>query len=260
MIVDYVSEESKNRDRIGVSHHEASAPLSRRLTFCVEGNIGVGKSTFLDRIIKENEDLNQVTDLVPEPVEKWQDCTHESIGGVLRDPSWDRMMNDDNLNDTKSHNVLNAFYQDPARHAYTFQTYVFITRVLQSYNTAIGKRPFRLMERSVFSDQMIFVRAVHESNWMTNLELNLFRSWFDPVVSQLPGMPSLSLLTFFCHATSSLKDCATHSSSLFIRYGSGRIFVSSCETRNVHETYANKKSFGGSGCGFGISSKFASES
>ena len=195
-IVGYIEAESNNRDKIGVSLHEASSPLSRRLTFCVEGNISVGKSTFLNRIVKESKQLSDVTDIVPEPVEKWQDCTHESVGGLLRDPSWDEMMlknnnnndDDDDAQKEEKHNILNAFYQDPARHAYTFQTYVFITRVLQSYNTVIGERPFRLMERSVFSDQMIFVRAVHESKFMTDLELNLFRSWFDPVVSQLPGM------------------------------------------------------------------------
>ena len=189
-MVDYIQAESIIRDRIGVSRHEASSPLSRRLTFCVEGNISVGKSTFLNRIVKENEKLSEVTDIVPEPVEKWQDCTHESVGGLLRDPSWDEMMlkHDNDTQKEETHNILNAFYQDPARHAYTFQTYVFIKRVLQSYNTVIGERPFRLMERSVFSDQMIFVRAVHESKFMTDLELNLFRSWFDPVVSQLPGM------------------------------------------------------------------------
>lgn len=195
-IVEYVDTESKNRDKIGVSRHEASEPLSRRLTFCVEGNISVGKSTFLNRIVNESKRLSEITDIVPEPVEKWQDCNHESVGGLLRDPSWDYMVkkkNDNNIQEEdeeedESHNILNAFYQDPARHAYTFQTYVFITRVLQSYNTVIGERPFRLMERSVFSDMMIFVRAVHESKFMTDLELNLFRSWFDPVVSQLPGM------------------------------------------------------------------------
>ena len=35
----------------------------------------------------------------------------------------------------------------------------------------------RLLERSVFSDRMVFVRAVHESKYMSDLELNVYNSW-----------------------------------------------------------------------------------
>ena len=156
----------------------------------------------LRRVVGENDALQNTVEIVPEPVEKWQNCAHDSVGGSVRDRSWDSMLgrgkekssivdrsNDDggDTND-ESTNILEAFYKDPQRHAYTFQTYVFITRVLQGYNTATGTKPYRLMERSVFSDQMIFVRAVHESKWMSDLELNLYKSWYDPVVSQMPGM------------------------------------------------------------------------
>lgn len=165
----------------------SSALKQRRLTFCVEGNISVGKSTMLRRVVGENEALRDIVEIIPEPVEKWQNCAHDSVGGSVRDRSWDLML-DREENKNESTNILEAFYKDPQRHAYTFQTYVFITRVLQGYNTATGSKPFRLMERSVFSDQMIFVRAVHESKWMSDLELNLYKSWYDPVVSQIPGM------------------------------------------------------------------------
>ena len=44
----------------------------------------------------------------------------------------------------------------------------------------------RLIERSVFSDRMVFVRAVHNAKWMSELELNVYDSWFNPIVSALP--------------------------------------------------------------------------
>ena len=46
----------------------------------------------------------------------------------------------------------------------------------------------RLLERSVFSDRMVFVRAVHEARWMSDMELDIYDSWFDPVVSALPAL------------------------------------------------------------------------
>ena len=49
--------------------------------------------------------------------------------------------------------------------------------LLQERETQLGARPFRLLERSVFSDRMVFVRAVHEAKWMSDLELNIYDSW-----------------------------------------------------------------------------------
>jgi len=33
---------------------------------------------------------------------------------------------------------------------------------------------------------MVFVRAVHEAQWMSDLELSVYDSWFSPIVSALP--------------------------------------------------------------------------
>ena len=49
--------------------------------------------------------------------------------------------------------------------------------LLQEKETQVGIRPFSLLDRSVFSDRMVFVRAVHEAKWMSDLELNIYDSW-----------------------------------------------------------------------------------
>ncbi|KAI4332330.1 hypothetical protein L6164_017250 [Bauhinia variegata] len=136
----------------------------KRLTFCVEGNISVGKTTFLQRIANETIELRDLVEVVPEPINKWQDVGPDHF------------------------NILDAFYAEPQRYAYTFQNYVFVTRVMQERESSGGIKPLRLMERSVFSDRMVFVRAVHEANWMNEMEISIYDSWFDPVVSCLPGL------------------------------------------------------------------------
>lgn len=136
----------------------------KRLTFCVEGNISVGKSTFLQRIASETLELQDLVEIVPEPVGKWQDVGADH------------------------HNILESFYREPERYAYTFQNYVFVTRLMQERESANGVKPLRLMERSVFSDRMVFVRAVHEAKWMSEMEISIYDSWFNPVVSELPGL------------------------------------------------------------------------
>ena len=52
--------------------------------------------------------------VVPEPVEKWQ-----AVRGAPDAPG-------------PAHNMLDAFYKEPQRYAYTFQNYVFLTRVMQA--------------------------------------------------------------------------------------------------------------------------------
>ncbi|XP_057468996.1 uncharacterized protein LOC130758176 [Actinidia eriantha] len=136
----------------------------KRLTFCVEGNISVGKTTFLQSIANETLELQDLVEIVPEPINKWQDVGPDHF------------------------NILDAFYAEPQRYAYTFQNYVFVTRVMQERESSGGLKPLRLMERSVFSDRMVFVRAVHEANWMNEMEISIYDSWFDPVVSCLPGL------------------------------------------------------------------------
>lgn len=136
----------------------------KRLTFCVEGNISVGKTTFLQRIANETIELRDLVEVVPEPIGKWQDIGPDHF------------------------NILDAFYAEPERYAYTFQNYVFVTRVMQERESSAGIKPLRLMERSVFSDRMVFVRAVHEAKWMNEMEISIYDSWFDPVVSTLPGL------------------------------------------------------------------------
>ena len=105
----------------------------KRLTFCVEGNISVGKTTFLKRIVSDTIELRDLVEVVPEPIDKWQDVGPDHF------------------------NILDAFYADPSRYAYTFQNYVFVTRVMQERESSGGLKPLRLMERSVFSDRMVCI-------------------------------------------------------------------------------------------------------
>ncbi|KAL2467607.1 P-loop containing nucleoside triphosphate hydrolase superfamily protein [Forsythia ovata] len=155
-IKESVDEELKEKN-VNLAHN-------KRITFCVEGNISVGKTNFLQRIANKTLELRDLVEIVPEPIDKWQNVGPDHF------------------------NILDAFYAEPERDAYTFQNYVFVTRVMQERESSGGLKPLRLVERSIFSDRMVFVRAVHEAKWMNEMEINIYDSWFDPVVSSLPGL------------------------------------------------------------------------
>jgi len=115
----------------------------------VEGNIGAGKSTFL-RLIKDR----LACQIVYEPHEKWQNIADKG-------------------------NLLEKFYTDTPRWAYTFQSYAFITRTLAQKNHDLkNPYPIQILERSVFSDRYCFAKNLYESGTMSDLEWTLYLEWF----------------------------------------------------------------------------------
>jgi deoxyadenosine/deoxycytidine kinase len=124
------------------------APREKIKSLIVEGNIGAGKSTFLT-LLKNSLDVQ----VVYEPHEKWQ-----NVG---------------------NHNLLDMFYKDTQRWAYTFQTYAFITRVMAQ--EAYAKKclnAVQILERSVYSDRYCFAKTAYELGTMNALEWKLYQEWF----------------------------------------------------------------------------------
>jgi deoxyadenosine/deoxycytidine kinase len=125
----------------------------------VEGNIGAGKSTFLKLIGKR---LN--AQLVYEPIDKWQNVSGE--------------------------NILEHFYKDTQRWAYTFQTFAFITRVIaQQEQAKTNICPMQVLERSVYSDRYCFAKNCFELGLMTALEWKLYQEWFSWLVENYAPRP-----------------------------------------------------------------------
>ena len=126
----------------------------------VEGNIGAGKSTFL-RLIKDYLSLN----VIFEPHQRWQ-----SVGGTQ--------------------NLLELFYTDTQRWAYTFQSYAFITRIIeQEAQILANPEAIHLSERSVFSDRYCFAKNAYENGFMTSLEWKLYQEWFSWLVDRSLILP-----------------------------------------------------------------------
>jgi deoxyguanosine kinase len=126
----------------------------------VEGNIGAGKSTFL-RLIKDLLDVQ----VVYEPHEQWQNIDGE--------------------------NILDSFYKDKNRWAYTFQSYAFITRIMaQEQADKTSHKFLQILERSVYSDRYCFAKNLFEMGEMTSLEWKLYQDWWGWFVKHYTKKPS----------------------------------------------------------------------
>ncbi len=119
--------------------------------FFIEGNIGTGKSTFLKMIENMKDNRYQV---IYEPVDTWTSFT-----------------------DSSGKNILQYFYDDPKRFAYTFQNTAFISRVEKLKEIDESKKAV-FIERSIWSDKHIFAKNCFESGTMSEIEYKLYLKWF----------------------------------------------------------------------------------
>lgn len=128
----------------------------------LEGNIGAGKSTLL-KIINKKLGLP----IIPEPTDRWQ-----------------------NLN--SSGNLLNHFYQDTPRWAYTFQTYAFLSRTQEIMNSTNNSKykELHILERSIFCDRFCFAKNCFEMGFMTKLEWEIYTELFAWMAQNFSPLPS----------------------------------------------------------------------
>ena len=123
----------------------------------VEGNIGTGKTTFLN-LVQEHVDNVQC---ILEPVDKWT-----------------------GLSDSSGKNILHYFYENMEKYTYSFQSYAFLSRVMLLDLIDYSKE-YVFIERSVYSDKNIFAQNCVQNGTMTEIEWNLYNKWFDWMVGKL---------------------------------------------------------------------------
>ncbi|XP_020943026.1 deoxyguanosine kinase, mitochondrial isoform X4 [Sus scrofa] len=112
----------------------------RRLS--IEGNIAVGKSTFVKLLTKTYPEW----DVATEPVATWQNVQAAGTQKACTSP---------NLG-----NLLDMMYQNPTRWSYTFQTFSFMSRLkvqLEPFPEKLleAEKAVRIFERSVYSDRSL---------------------------------------------------------------------------------------------------------
>lgn len=116
--------------------------------YIVEGNIGVGKSTFLNTMKK----LNPTLEIVPEPKEDW-------------------------TKPIKGESLLDNFYTDPSRWAYTMETLALMRRSRDYIRQDRSTTHTQLVERSIFSGHYCFAQNSNKTGYFSSHEWNLYNAW-----------------------------------------------------------------------------------
>ncbi|KAK5638281.1 hypothetical protein RI129_012577 [Pyrocoelia pectoralis] len=120
-------------------------------TVLVEGNIGSGKTTFLNYFKQQHQNVCALL----ERVEMWKNC-----GG---------------------HNLLLYMYEDRERWGFTFQSYVQLTMLKQ--HTFKTNSPIKLMESSVYSSRYCFVEKMISDGILPSPSASVIDEWFKWITS-----------------------------------------------------------------------------
>jgi len=131
----------------------------------LDGNIGAGKSTLLTEISNRIHDIH----LVDEPVGQWTA-----------------------LKNNEGRSLLELFYEDKKRWAYTFQNCAILTR-LKNIKDAVENLDYTvkgpqviITERSVLTDKYVFAEMLRDSGFIDMLEWDLYDNWFNIFSKQYP--------------------------------------------------------------------------
>jgi deoxyadenosine/deoxycytidine kinase len=120
----------------------------------LDGNIGAGKTTLLESLHEAFPGLV----LVKEPVEDWLQMKNE-----------------------RGKSILQLYYDDPKRYAYTFQHTALMTRI-RNTRQAIASAPENAVvvcERSILTDRHIFAEMLHNDKMLSPIEWDLYLMWYD---------------------------------------------------------------------------------
>ena len=131
----------------------------------LDGNIGAGKSTLLTEIRNRIHDIH----LVDEPVGQWTA-----------------------LKNNEGKSLLELFYEDKKRWAYTFQNCAILTRLknikdaVENLDSTVKGPQVIITERSVLTDKYVFAEMLRDSGFIDMLEWDLYDNWFNIFSKQYP--------------------------------------------------------------------------
>jgi len=122
-----------------------------------EGNIAVGKTTFLHKFEQKLKDLYTyfLVDFLEEPVKKWSSIKNE-----------------------KNEGLLEVFYKDMKRWSYTFQNAAYITRMQDIVEKILrSNKKYIFTDRSLQCDKNVFAKMLYDDKKIDVLEWNTYNTW-----------------------------------------------------------------------------------
>jgi deoxyadenosine/deoxycytidine kinase len=133
--------------------------------FSIEGNIGSGKSTLVKELKKSVPNiLDKKVVYVQEPVNEWS-----------------------KIKDKKGETILEKFYANQHKYAFSFQMMAYISRLALLRNI-VRENPDAIIitERSVFTDKEVFAKMLYDEGKIEEVDYQIYLKWFDEFIEEIP--------------------------------------------------------------------------
>ena len=129
----------------------------------IEGNIGSGKSTLLENLRIHFQNNSKVL-IIKEPIEEWESIKDED--GV---------------------NILQKFYKNQEKYAFSFQVLAYISRLVLLKNT-MKNNPDSviIVERSFYTDKYVFGKMLYDDNKIEDVNYQIYTKWLETFSTDCP--------------------------------------------------------------------------
>jgi deoxyadenosine/deoxycytidine kinase len=134
--------------------------------YTIEGNIGSGKSTLFEHLKIYYQDNSSVV-FLDEPVKEW-----------------------DSICDASGTTILQKFYQDQTKYAFSFQMVAYISRlsilnkvITEHTNSKCETDLIILTERCLYTDRFVFAQMLFDQGKMEQINYLIYLKWFDQFIS-----------------------------------------------------------------------------
>ena len=137
------------------------------LIISIEGNIGTGKSTLIQKIqtfLSEKYPDAKIS-YIPEPVDVWSSVT-----------------------DTNGMTILEKYYENQHKYAFPFQMMAYISRLSIIRKALKEETDIIIMERSIFTDREVFAKMLYDDGKIEEIEYNIYMKWFKEFIGDLPNI------------------------------------------------------------------------
>lgn len=128
-----------------------TSPNKPKLRIAIEGNIGSGKSTFL-------QNMPDYVTKVQEPVSEWLE-----------------------LKDEFEKPLFEHFYEKPSKYSFLLQMNILASRYKTMNDIMNTNSDICMFERSIMTTKHIFVNSLYEMNEMTKMEHDVFNNMYDSI-------------------------------------------------------------------------------
>ena len=135
------------------------------LIVSIEGNIGSGKSTLINKLKKEFTSVGMTPVIyIDEPVKVWN-----------------------TIMDENGDNIIKKYYEDQQKYAFQFQMMAYITRITE-LRKAMDKYNgdcIIITERSIETDKEVFAKMLYETKTLDTISYTIYLKWFEELSRDL---------------------------------------------------------------------------